>query len=254
MGGIVRLVLGILALLSTVAAASAATLTLSGEVTYRERIALPDNGTLRIILVDLAAPDQPRVQAEGAIASPGQVPLSFDLTFDDDVIAEGQSYGLRAEILSGGQVWFRNDEPLAIDLAAPGRLEVVTSFTGRITDAAAAPPVDPTPILDVSWTAEEIDGVSATPKITTLTIARDFRAGGRGGCNSYFSQAKLVGDTLSFSAAAATRMACGDLEMAQEAIFFEALASTRFWRLDGDRLLLLDTEGRIVARLARSAP
>ena len=61
--------------------------TLSGEVTYRERIALPENGTLRILLVDLAAPDQPRVQAEGAIASPGQVPLSFNLTFDDTIFA-----------------------------------------------------------------------------------------------------------------------------------------------------------------------
>lgn len=254
MGGIVRLSLVVLAMVLASGAAQAATLTLSGEVTYRERIALPENGTLRISLVDLATPDQPRVQAEGAIASPGQVPLSFNLNFDDNVIAEGQSYGLRAEILSGGQVWFRNDEPLAIDLAATSGLEVITNFTGRVTDAAAAPAVDPTPILEVSWTAEEIGGIAATPEITTLTIARDFRAGGRGGCNSYFSQAKLAGETLSFSAAAATHMACDDLQMAQEAVFFEALASTRFWRLDGDRLLLLDAEGRTVARLARSGP
>ena len=252
MGGIIRVLAAVLAMVLTVGTATAAPLTLSGEVTYRERIALPENGTLRISLVDLATPNQPRVQAQGAIASPGQVPLSFNLKFDDEVIAEGRSYGLRAEIISNGQIWFRNTEPLAIDVAAPTGLEIVTNFTGRITDAAAGPAVDPTPILDVSWTAEEIDGVAAPPDITTLTIARDFRAGGRGGCNSYFSQAKLAGEALSFSAAAATRMACGDLEMAQEAVFFEALAATRFWRLDGERLLLLDAGGRTVVRLVRS--
>lgn len=254
MGGFMRFVAAILVLLSTVSMASAGTLTLSGQVTYRERIALPENGALRISLVDLAQPDQPRVRAEGAIASPGQVPLSFNLNFEDSVIVDGHSYGLRAEIVSGGQVWFRNDEPLAIDLAATEGLEVITTFTGRVTDPAAAPAVDPTPILDVSWTAEEIGGIAATPEITTLTISSDLRAGGRGGCNSYFSQAKIAGESLSFSAAAATRMACDDLQMAQEAVFFEALTSTRFWRLDGERLLLLDAEGRIVARLARTVP
>ena len=162
MGGLVRLVVAILALLSTIAIASAGTLTLSGQVTYRERIALPENGALRISLVDLATPDQPRVRAEGAIASPGQVPLSFNLHFEDSVILEGHSYGLHAEIVSEGQVWFRNDEPLAIDLAATEGLEVITTFTGRVTDAAAAPAIDPPPILDVSWTAEEIFFFAAT--------------------------------------------------------------------------------------------
>ena len=83
MGGFMRFVAAILVLLSTVSMAAAGTLTLSGQVTYRERIALPENGALRISLVDLAQPDQPRVRAEGAIASPGQVPLSFNLNFED---------------------------------------------------------------------------------------------------------------------------------------------------------------------------
>lgn len=253
MGGMVRLVLGALALILAMGSASAEVLTLSGEVTYRERIALPENGTLRITLVDLSAPDQPRVQAAGAIASPGQVPLSFTLNFEDSVITEGQSYGLRAEIVSAGQVWFRNETPLAIDIAAPEGIAIVVNFAGRIDDPASRPVIDPAPILDVTWTAEEIGGVAVTPGDSSLSIAADMRAGGRGGCNSYFTQAQIAGDRLAFSAVAATRMACDETVMAQEAVFFDALSATRFWRIEADKLHLLGAGGALVMRLAKAA-
>ncbi len=249
MGGLVRLGLAVLALLVTLGGASAAQTTLSGEVTYRERIALPENGTLRILLVDLATPDQPRVQAEGAIASPGQVPLSFKLNFDNDVVAQGHSYGLKAEIIAGGQVWFRNAEPLPIDLVTPQAIVVVTTFAGRVNDAASRPVVDTAPLLDRNWTAEEIGGLAVTPDDSTISIASDMRAGGRGGCNSYFSQAQVSNDRLAFSAVAATRKACNETVMAQEAVFFDAINATRFWRMAGDKLELLDAGGRVLMRL-----
>lgn len=252
MGELFRLALGALALLLGIAAATAAPVTLSGEVTYRERVALPENGTLRISLVDLEAPDQPRVQAEGAIASPGQVPLSFSLNFDDAIFAAGKAYGLRAEIISGGQVWFSTTEPLPVDLEAPTGLTVLTTFTGRINDPAARPAVDPAPLFDVTWTAREIGGVAVTPGESSLSIARDMRAGGRGGCNSYFTQAQIASDTLAFSAVAATRMACDEARMAQEAVFFDALTATRFWRLADGQLTLLDAGGETLMRLSQT--
>lgn len=251
--GVMRLVLALLSIVLAAGTAHGEKLTLSGEVTYRERVALPPNGTLRLVLVDLAAPEQPRVQAEGAIASPGQVPLSFTFDFDDSVFADGHRFGLRAEILSGGQIWFRNAEPLAIDPAAPTGIEVITTFAGRIEDPSAPPAVDPKPILGVNWTAEEIGGIAVTPEQSTISIGRDMRAGGRGGCNSYFTQAEVTGDRLAFAAVAATRMACEETVMAQEAVFFDALAATRFWRLEGEKLVLLDAEGETVMRLAKSA-
>jgi putative lipoprotein len=252
MSGLVRVLLSAFAVILTLGTASAETLTLSGEVTYRERIALPDNGTLRISLVDLAAPAQPRVQAQGAIASPGQVPLSFTLNFESSVIARGQNYGLRAEIVSAGQVWFRNDTPLALDLAAPDNIEIIVTFTGRIDDPASRPAIDPSPILDVNWTAEEVGGVAVKPGDSTLSIAADMRAGGRGGCNSYFTQAQISAERLAFSSVAATRMACAETVMAQEAVFFDALTATRFWRLESEKLLLLNAGGAIVMRLAKA--
>lgn len=252
MRAIIGLAVGFLAFALSLGTALAVTLTISGDVTYRERIALPDNGILRISLVDMETPDQPRIKAEGAIASPGQVPLTFRFNLDDKVIATDRSYGLRAEIVSNGQVWFRNEVPLPLDLAATEGMQVLVSFTGTTTPASSRPAIDFSPILDVTWAAQTIGGVAVTPEDSTLSITSDMRAGGRGGCNSYFSQARIADDTIAFSALGATRMACGDAVMAQEAVFFAALESTRRWQLVDGTLELLDADGKPLMRLTRS--
>ena len=49
-------------------------------------------------------------------------------------------------------------------------------------------------------------------------------------------------------------MACLSEEAtAQETAFFDALAAARFWRLQGEALLLLDGNGTELVRFARSA-
>src|SRR5687768_11263426 len=71
----------LIGLILGVSPALAAKIGLSGEVTYRERIALPDMAVLKIELVDLALPDRPRVSVSAPTGA-GQVPLAFTLTFD----------------------------------------------------------------------------------------------------------------------------------------------------------------------------
>ncbi|HEY8945211.1 MAG TPA: YbaY family lipoprotein, partial [Polyangiaceae bacterium] len=53
----------------------AARVQLAGEVTYRERIALPTEAILKIELIDLALPDRPRVSVSAPTGA-GQVPLA----------------------------------------------------------------------------------------------------------------------------------------------------------------------------------
>lgn len=249
-----RSILVLAALLVSVMPAWADRLTISGEVTYRERIALPPDASLSVALVDLAAPQTPRIAARAALASPGQVPLSFNLSFDSSVLADGASYGLVAEIAGAdGAVWFRNAEPFAIDPHAPAEaILIVTTFTGR---TAAEPAPLPAPaILDVTWVASTIGGNPVERNVqSTLSIAADMRAGGRGGCNSWFAQAELGDGTLAFSAIAATMMAClSDAATAQETAWFAALEATRFYRLEGNRLTLLDEARTELATLAPS--
>jgi putative lipoprotein len=239
----------------------AQTATLTGEVTYRERIALPEGSLLRVKLIDLTAPGTPtRVEAEAAIADPGQVPLTFTLNFDDRVVQPDHQHALVAEISAGLKLWFRNAEPYAVDPRAPeAPIMIVANFVGRLMEpeqpAAEPDDVVATPsILDVTWRAEAIDGVPAQRNAdSTLSIGSDKRAGGRGGCNSYFAQAEVGAESIRFSAIAATRMACLDeVTTAQETAFFSALEAARFWRLDAGELLLLDAEGIELVRFSRS--
>lgn len=251
-----HLVLALFALLVSPLPAAAAKLTLSGEVTYRERIALPPGASLTVGLVDLAAPATPRIAAKAALASPGEVPLNFNLNFDDSVLTAGASYGIVAEI-SGedGAVWFRNPEPYPVDPRAPaGPILIIVGFTGQTAATPAATETPAPAILDITWVADSIGGNPVAPNIqSSLSIAADMRAGGRGGCNSWFAQAELGPDTLVFSAVAATRMACvAEAATAQETAWFAALAATRLYRLDGDRLVLLDEARTELATLTPS--
>ena len=250
-----RLLLTMAALLALAAPALAAKITLKGDVTYRERIALPAGATLSVGLVDLARPEEPRVAAAAALANPGQVPLTFTLNFDEEIVLPGHSYALVAEIVAdNGAVWFRNAEPYAIDPLAPA--SAILILVNFVDGTEAALPVVPAiaPILDLTWDAESIAGLPVIHgATTTLSIASDMRAGGRGGCNSWFAQAAVNGEAVAFSAVAATRMACPSPEItAQEQSFFAALAATRYWRIRDEKLVLADSAGSDLAIFAKS--
>jgi putative lipoprotein len=232
---------------------------ISGDVTYAEKVKLPAGATLEIALVDLAAPGVPRVAASAAISERGKIPLTFTLGFDSKVIAKGHSYGLTAEIVSAGDVWFRTGDPVPVDpLNAAGPVEIVAGFVGIIQSATPAPPPASDTVIDdiigVTWRAETLDGSPVTAEgHPTISIGGDMRAGGRGGCNSWFSEVALGDGTLAFSAVAATRMACPSAdETAEEEAFFDVLAATRFWRIDGEQLILSDAEGATLATFLQS--
>jgi len=247
-------------LLLAVAPALAGRITLKGDVTYRERIALPEAGTLTVALIDLAQPDKPGLAATAAIARPGKVPLTFTLNLDTDALDATHQYALVARIAGAdGAVWFRNNEPFPVDPLAPAApILIIVNFQGGADRSAAADlpdePAAPPPILNATWNAASIAGNPvARGSVSSLSIGSDLRAGGRGGCNSWFAQAQVGQQSLVFSAVAATRMACLDEALtAQETAFFDALAQTRFWRLDQDRLTLLDTAGAELAVLEKS--
>lgn len=236
--------------------------TLTGDVTYRERIALPPGGVLTVSLVDLAMPGQPRVTAKAAIAGPGSVPLTFTLNFDESVVLPGHSYALDAEIGGpDGTLWFRTPTAYPIDPLEPTEPIVIVVNRAPEPQEPASVPVGvppptttPSPVLNVTWQALTIAGKPVgRGLVSSLSIAPDMRAGGRGGCNSWFAQAELNEQRLLFSAVAATRMAClSDDATAQEDSFFAALAETRFWRLDDKLLVLLDTAGAELAVLEQS--
>lgn len=253
----------LLVTLALILPAAADELSISGQVTYKERIALPPEPALRIRLVDADRLDAPPVVAAEAAVAGGVVPLTFTLRFDDSLIQEGRSYAITAEITSAGSLWFSSFSPHPVDPTDGILTEtIVLDFAGRADAPAttgavsteADDEVGAAPLLDIVWEAKSIGGEPVDPtSAPSLTIAGDLRVGGRGGCNSYFAQAWLQGEQLQFSAVAATKMSCSSsMVMDLEARYFLALQRTRFWRRNGDGLLLLDEAGRELLRFGPS--
>lgn len=261
LAGLAGLVLA--AMLGASGPALAEMVSLTGEVTYRERIALPPAATLRIRLIDMTAAGTPtRVEAEAPITGDGKTPLTFTLDFDDRAIDPAHRHALVAEISAGVELWFRNAPPYAVDPLAPeAPVTIVADFVGRLAEPVPPPPTpgpDETPpasLFETTWRAAAIGGTPVLANTdSTLSIERDLRVGGRGGCNSYFAQAAIAGESLRFSAVAATRAAClSEAATAQETSFFEALGATRFWRFEGERLVLLDANGTELVHFSRVA-
>ena len=86
--------------------------TLSGTISYRERIALVPEAVVVIQLLDLSAGGQEaNIVGEERLERPGQVPIRFDLKYDAGAIVKGHRYGLTARIFSGQRLLFATRDP-----------------------------------------------------------------------------------------------------------------------------------------------
>ena len=229
-------------------AAFAEEVEIAGEVSYRERIALPPNAVLSVQLADVSLADAPAaVVAKQTIDPAGQVPIKFSLKFDSAVIRPKVNYAVQARITVDNKLWFINDERHSVDPAKPVPVQLMLRKVAQ--DAAA--PAAPT-LFDTTWLAEDIGGKGVIDDAqTTLSIAEDGSVTGRGGCNGYFSQATIDGEKITFGKAGSTMMACPDAIMDQERRFHEALEKTASFRFNEEgKLFLVDAEGKDLVRFS----
>jgi putative lipoprotein len=115
--GLAPLVFGGLLMPGAVAAEE---VSITGEVSYRERIALPPNAILTVRVTDVSLADAPEsVVAEQKIDPAGQVPIRFEIKLDPAVIQPNVNYALQARISVDDSLWFTNDERYSIDPSKP---------------------------------------------------------------------------------------------------------------------------------------
>lgn len=233
-----RLVSIIALLLLLSGAASAQGLTLTGAVTYRERVALPAGASLYIGLVTL--PDgNPVLGAGSAVPAGAQPPLQFAFGIRSDLTGSSRAYGLVADIRLGNSILFRSPSPVPVDLDAASATSIVVSpYSGP------QPNVEPVIESDLIGTRWQVTSIAGTPakgsNPITLSIASDLRVDGNAGCNDYFAQASVEGGGLQFGLPASTKKACSPDLMAQEQAFFAALAATASYELSDESMRLLD--------------
>lgn len=240
-----RMIHTLLALLLLAVPASASGVSLTGTVAYRERIAAPAGTTLRVSLVTLRG-GQPVIGASSTVEANGHPPIGFVLNLHSDLARHGTAFGLVAELRGPGGFAFASVAPVPVDVTAPTPVAIDLVRVPALPDPESPlpPPTLPEPdLIDVLWRITSIGGKPAVgERPPTFSITADSRAGGNGGCNNYFAEADFT-DGLSFGPAAATRMACPEPLMAQEAALFAALGAVADYETDGHSLRLLDAAG-----------
>ncbi len=245
---------GLVAAVSLPAAmAVAAPQTLSGVVTYRERLALPPSARIEVRLVDVSRADAPyRTIASTTVKAKGQAPFSYRLHYDDADIVSGRSYALRARVTVGDQLWFATTTHHPMFKGGASDTTIVVERVGssprRISSEGA--PAGPAG----RWLAEDIRGGGVIDRLqTTLEIGADGTITGSGGCNRMSGKATISGENIKFAPLASTNMACSPAIMDQEGKFFAALMEVRAWRIDPARrkLALLDGAGKTLIVFAQ---
>src|SRR5262249_2996423 len=103
------------------------TVTLTGVVTYRQRIALTPEAVVQVDLREVSRPDADAPPlARQLIDKPGQVPIPFSLTCAKAAIEPGRSYAVTAAITDRGQLQFVTETRVPVfSASAPGPIEIV---------------------------------------------------------------------------------------------------------------------------------
>ncbi len=143
-------------------------------------------------------------------------------------------------------------------------MAALVALTGCTAQAAR----DPAPVpaasgaslanLDGSeWRFVELDGRPVPAGINATLRLRDGRAAGNAGCNAYGARYHIAADgTAEFQQTLATRMACLQPAgvMRVERGVFNAFRNTAKVAIVNGELVMLDTTGMPLAKLARGGP
>ena len=99
----------------------------SGQITYRERMALPDTARVELQILDVTDEEaDPTLVSEKLIEAPGQVPIAFSIGYDPRAIDPNHTYALRAKIRVGDDLWFASSFDVRVLTGGnPTRVEVL---------------------------------------------------------------------------------------------------------------------------------
>jgi putative lipoprotein len=109
--------LGTMFILSYLTACGSGSSSVSGTITYLQRIALPDDALITVQIQDTSLADAPAtVMGEQVIQTDGkQVPFEFEVSYDTDAIQDNHSYTMSVRITDGaGKLLFINDTAIPV--------------------------------------------------------------------------------------------------------------------------------------------
>ena len=153
--------------------------TVTGTITYRERIALTPNAVVEVKLLDISRADAPaKIIGEQIIENPGQVPVAFEIEYNPADIDDGLTYAVQARIIESGEPAFTSDTRYSVITGgSPTHVDMVL-IRDRATPAEPPTPpavggMAPSNLLLVAMAV--IGVLLSALGIRTLTVARPNR-------------------------------------------------------------------------------
>ena len=97
------------------------------------------------------------------------------------------------------------------------------------------------------WLIQALLGKAPAPGTDlTAEFTSAGRVSGSAGCNHYGAEFTQSGSAIQVSSIASTQMACAPRIMAEESVFLKALASARSYTVNGAKLTLKASGGRVL--------
>ncbi len=220
--------------------------TLSGTVTYREKIALPEGSLIEVQIRDVSREDAETDPIAGvSIVTRGEnVPIGFVVDYNPALIKPDRSYAVFSRIYVANELrWITDSVVPFLDNGNPiGNADLVLAATG----AAAEGTIGYSDLDGKSFKITSFDGVDV-PEGANYTM--EFRDGGVYAkvCNSMFGGVSLMDGKIS-GILAATEMFCigpegiMDIEDAVKNIFDVGASVT----LSGETLTLSGDSGTLI--------
>lgn len=211
--------------------------TISGDVSYRERIALPEGATLKLKLVDTGkTPSQPIAETSQTLtATP---PYTFQFTYSPDLVSDQNQYVLQAAIRVDGELRFSGSQPVELFAVKPEPVKIMAKASAIIR--SVEPLVD---LENIYWKLQtigtmEVKKAKNQPQETFMQLtSKKHSARGFAGCNIFSGSYETAGNKLTFGPTISTMKACADT-MENEQQFLAALAETAYFAINGKTLSL----------------
>jgi len=230
---------------------------LRGTVSYRQRLGLPPDAVVHVIIEDVSNAGTPESFAEEDVPARGhQVPIKFEVKYDPSTVNADHRYQIRAKITSDGRLMFTStvsypvlthgapSDHVAIDL------EQVSAQYGQVP--SEGPGRLHRQLAGTQWTLTELNGKGPENDTPQAYIKLDEKTGrieGSGGCNRLMGGYEVNGHTLHFKQVATTMMACPGEVTNQERGLLAALGETESYHIHNSTLTLLGKDGKVLARL-----
>jgi putative lipoprotein len=222
-------------------AGCAKTATVTGTVTYRERIALPPEGVVVTVKVeDVSRADAPAVTiGEQIMENPAhQVPIPFEIEYNHSDIDERYTYAMRVRIEVDGKLWFTNTSRYQVITRGfpSSNVEVMLEKVGPRETLTLE---DTAWVLEAYGNKESFKGQIENTEITIEFKSAEGNFGGSGGCNNYFGGYEINKNELIIkSPIGSTMMACPEPIMEQEQEYFKLLETTETYQIQNGKLII----------------